>query len=188
MQTESNPPRQKDPRRIWTDCPACARKHLTAAYAFLNSESLYRSGQTTNLQVLTARAGIALVEWATGYDGNRALAIGCLAAAETSPDGNSAHIGMIRALRLQIEKGIDAEEALAGYRKSFNPTPAANILAHIAEAHRELPGELDDLLLREDFSDLGEKLLDAILYIENTYELGAPQRPAQNQEPHAIVL
>lgn len=172
MQPENKPADDKDiTRRIWTNCPACARKHLSAAYALTSgNQPAYGPPDSS---VLLARAYIAIVEWATGYLGNRALAIGCLAAAETAHDIPVHRIYDARELRLAIERGGTAEEAIFRFRVSFSPSNASLASAHLIEADRELPGATGDLPPGTFEAGDFEPLVDTIRRVETDYELGA---------------
>ena len=75
---------EKDKSMIWDDCPECARKHLSAAYAALTGAA--DGGYAPDWEILLARAVIAENERRAGYAGNIDLAAGCLAMAELQPD------------------------------------------------------------------------------------------------------
>ena len=76
-------PATPDKTLIWEDCPACAYKHLTAAYAGATIPGIEEPLYAHIADVMAARSVIANRECEAGYTGNRALAAGCLAFAET---------------------------------------------------------------------------------------------------------
>ena len=175
-------PPVKDKSLIWEDCPACAAKHLGAAYAAVTSPEYcgpaVRAGQA---EVLVARTIIAIRECDSGYSGNAALAAGCLALAETLPAVAPDVCASWRHARLALQSGKlqEAEERLPP------PTLAALAGGHIAEALRELPELADRVCLGSLFNDgdfdpdtvggLRDWLRESIGWINKTYELGVKE-------------
>lgn len=165
---------EKDKSLIWDDCPACAYKHLTAAYAALTSLGA-RPYNVTAEEVYHARAEIALQEAAMGYSGNFALAMGCLAMAETVSDSESSAQD-VRKVRLALLEGRPSWIILP-------PLSAeALAIAHITEAARELPALSNHIigcLINEDGSanlaecmpELVDDLRLEIKWLADTYEL-----------------
>lgn len=168
----------RDKSLIWEDCAQCAYKHLTAAYAALTSVA--GPQYVPAHKVYIARAQIALREEEAGYRGNRDLAIGCLAMAETLEYGDPqlADIGnTLRQLRLELTTTpctrfhlpIVGPEAYAG--------------AHFTEAIRELPELADRMPVSEwlmggEFNcenplEFRETLIKQIKWLKGTYEIGA---------------
>lgn len=125
-----------DRNMIWRDCPACARKHLLAAYALLSGFPEPEEGgcgETPGVDaalVLAARGNILRAEESSGYGGNGALADGCFAAAEAYPAAPGADAGFA---------GRAREARLSGGMYAGALPPAAYAAAHLAEALRELP-------------------------------------------------
>lgn len=125
-----------DRNMIWRDCPACARKHLLAAYALLSGfpePEEGGGGETPGVDaalVLAARGNILRAEESAGYGGNGALADGCFAAAEAYPAAPGADAGFA---------GRAREARLGGGMFAGALPAAAYAAAHLAEALRELP-------------------------------------------------
>lgn len=125
-----------DRNMIWRDCPACARKHLLAAYALLSGFPEPEEGggdETPGVDaalVLAARGNILRAEESAGYGGNGALADGCFAAAEAYPAAPGADAGFA---------GRAREARLGGGMFAGALPAAAYAAAHLAEALRELP-------------------------------------------------
>ena len=163
-----------DKTLIWEDCPACAYKHLTAAYAAITTPGIEEPLYAHITDVLVARSIIANRECEAGYLGNRALAAGCLALAETCLAAEASQVKEWRAARLAI--GKDLEEHLV------HPTLSAMAGGHIAEALRELPALLhrtysDDLFSNGNFDPESLQLLrdwlrESIKWVWDEYELG----------------
>lgn len=159
-------------KMIWADCPACAYKHLTAAYAILSGlseadcASLCTVGRTS-APVLMARAAIALGEYLDGYEGNLDLAVGCLAAV------NMFGHHSLRDLRLSLSSGAcEPRDMMLGMAELANGCrPAAFVDAHVTEAIREL-AELGD---PPEYNGLKGVYLDwlreKIAWVKETYEL-----------------
>lgn len=164
----------KDATLIWDDCPQCAYKHLTAAYAAATSGCTQL--EAAAVDVYAARAIIAISEVLSGYPGNRALAAGCLAMAEAHDYAG----GRWREARLALTGGdMDkARELLVPY-----PDPSAFVGAHLAEALRELPALADrikqdtcfcgDNFLAGGVPDFLDMLRKNIKWVYDTYELEA---------------
>ena len=121
-----------DKRFIWEDCPACAHKHLTAAYAILTSVPFAKVPEAW--EIYAARANIAYREYCAGYLGNLSLAIGCLHAAE----GERGSPGRLRGSFSYDEVGLAVRFVENGGVFPVAPTPAF-VFAHVTEALRELP-------------------------------------------------
>lgn len=167
--------------RVWTDCPACAVKHLSAAYAALTSPHVAgKPFYATEWDVLAARAVIAVREWETGYIGNLAVAEGCLALAETLPCADAEQRKAWRAARLALASGRAPDLAL----DILTPPPLVALAAgHIVEALRELPALADRTDAQSMFScggfepesnrDVLEWLVDSVAWVTKTYELRA---------------
>lgn len=160
----------KDKNRIWTDCPECAYKHLTAAYAFRSAcaEEAWPSVMETGTFV--SRAVILAEEALDGYRGNRDLAIGCLGAAETVTEDPAVR-SAIRRVRLMVmgKEDHDGAGVPEGLRR-VNHTLPHYALAHVLEAVRECPALAGDFptLTDGDLDTIG----DAIEWIKTTYEIG----------------
>ena len=162
----------QDKRLIWEDCPACAYKHLTAAYAALTALTALQDGDfdtPSETDVFLGRAVIALREAEAGYEGNRDLAAGCLAMAETCPERHKAYKRPVRHLRLSLQNpDCDLPGVIRLVVGMFSGDPVVMAHAHVAEARRELPGlpgQLPDAGLRD-------WLRQSILWVKETYELG----------------
>lgn len=177
-----------DKKNIWNDCPACAYKHLTAAYALLSSGAV-PDGFVLDMQTAhLARAVITLGEALTGYEGNRAVALGCLVAAEGMP--GPVLSDTIRTVRVAAGEKKLTGEVFQSVRDLLPPVRriAGYIVAHILEAARELP-ELADPL--QDITQMSlsfepaeeayvcpkaltvaDELIPIIRNVEDTYELG----------------
>ena len=167
---------ERDKSAIWTDCPQCAYKHLTAAYALASSRDV---GFANSADIFIARAIICLREAGDGYLGNADLAAGCLAAAETDPslpDDTRAALREIRTGRIQRGDLRNALDGLAW------PDVSAFVAAHITEALRELPEVGDRVCLNgcftyggfdpEPVSELLEAIQKCVTYVKKTYEIG----------------
>ena len=165
-----------DKALIWEDCPACSLKHLSAAYAAVTSPdcgTIYAA----QAEVLVARSIIAIRECESGYSGNSALAVGCLALAETLDCGAPDERKCWRDARLLLQSGKrrEAEELI------LPPTLAALAGGHIAEALRELPALADRTCLGSLFTSgdfepdtaggLRDWLRESIGWVCKTYEL-----------------
>lgn len=167
-------PAGPDKTLIWEDCPACAYKHLTAAYAAITTPGIEEPLYAHVTEVLAARSIIANRECEAGYIGNRALAAGCLALAETCFGVESGQLKEFRDARLAL--GKDFEEHL--------PAPSLSALAgaHITEALRELPALAsrtysDELFTHGNFDpdslqSLRDWLRETIKWVWYEYELG----------------
>lgn len=166
-----------DKEMIWEDCPACARKHLSAAYAAVTMPLCGKPVFAHAAEVLVARSIIANREREAGYRGNADLASGCLALAESLPGERQSDIAAWRAARL-APPGAEPEAALAA------PSFSAYAGAHIVEALRELPALLDRTAVKRfftasgDFSPLLETeltdwLRESIKWVKVQYELEA---------------
>ena len=162
----------QDKKLIWEDCPACAYKHLTAAYAALTALTALQDGDfdtPSETDVFLGRAVIALREAEAGYEGNRDLAAGCLAMAETCPEQHKAYKWLVRHLRLSLQNpDCDLPGVIRLVVGMFSGNPVVMAHAHVAEARRELPGlpgQLPDAGLRD-------WLRQSILWVKETYELG----------------
>lgn len=161
---------EKDKRLIWEDCPQCAYKHLTAAYAALTSPGAQRSWDAgvSGDRVYWARALIAAHEYESGYVGNRDLELGCYAAAESASDCDIARKSL-RDARLTIQRG-QTPKIIPRY-----PGDAAMAAGHIAEAMRELPALADRSSLgcvtAKAYSEVREWVRQNILWVKETYEL-----------------
>lgn len=163
-----------DKEMIWEDCPACAAKHLAAAYAAVTMPQCGRPVFAHAAEVLVARSIIANREREAGYKGNADLAAGCLALAESLPGERPSDRAAWRAARLAPL----SEDALSP------PSFAAYAGAHIVEALRELPALLDRTVVKRfftghgDFSPLLETeltdwLRESIKWVKVQYELEA---------------
>lgn len=158
-----------DKRFIWEDCPACAHKHLTAAYAILTSVPFAKVPEAW--EIYAARANIAYREYCTGYLGNLSLAIGCLHAAEGERDLPEGYAEVFRTTRLGWQSGVWKTEV-------YFPSPPAFVFAHVTEALRELPSlwEAFEQVLGGKVNDEGEDLRDtlrrSIHGLEELYCLG----------------
>lgn len=169
-------PAPRDLSLIWTDCQACAYKHLTAAYAALTSLDLKGGGVFESpepWEVYTARADIAMEESRSKYTGNLALAVGCLALAEQHMDAGDEARHCIRSMRLRLING-EADTVVPMF-----PAPGALVMAHITEAAREAPEYQS--AIRETVRDplrLGDAdiactgLIRLIRRLETEYHLG----------------
>lgn len=167
-------PSGPDKSMIWEDCPACAYKHLTAAYAGATIPGIEEPLYAHIADVMAARSVIANRECEAGYTGNRALAAGCLAFAETCFGVETEQIKEFREARLAL--GKDFEDHIVP------PLPAALIGAHISEALRELPSlahrtYIDDLFTNGNFDpeslqQLRDWLRESIKWVWDEYELG----------------
>jgi len=164
----------KDPKLIWDDCPQCAMKHLSAAYASLTSGTPVRD--VADEDVYVARALIAIRESETGYLGNLALAVGCLAMAELLAAGGNGGT-YFRDARFRV---LDRDYRHA--REIINiPSAGAFAAAHLTEAMRELPAITDRFQQERYFSDSGfhidnvpetlDMLRKLIRWVSETYEL-----------------
>lgn len=160
----------QDKKLIWEDCPACAYKHLTAAYAAMTEASYAGLLRVVNerASVAKARAAIALGEYLNGYDGNLDLAVGCLAMAEVYGEP------FVRQYRVALSAGSCGGQEIRDilYFLLKDCTPRAVAEAHVIEAFRELPalGGLGDAD-RSVEGALGW-LREKILWVKETYELG----------------
>ena len=172
----------KDTKAIWTDCPKCARKHLSAAYALL-TQVPPEAWTASPYELLISRALITYIESLNGYPGNRALASGCIAAAEGWWNQNSLRtISRLREIRLQLDAGPgvvpDMLEFFTLDDGAF-PSTSGTIGAHVIEAMRELPelqARFDDLFSGVGFGvrnpeELPDRLVKAIRWVEETYAL-----------------
>ena len=165
----------KDKSLIWDDCAECAYKHLTAAYAAFTTGA--PPSEVAAAGVYVARAWIAMREAETGYDGNAALAVGCLAMAELLAAGGNGgsyfRDARFRALERDYRHAREIIDA---------PSAAAFVAAHFAEALRELPALADRFQQETYFRDGGfsvedpaafaELLIKLIRWVSETYEIG----------------
>jgi hypothetical protein len=182
---------------IWEDCPACAYKHLTAAYAAVTTPEFPIRAEVYvhPSELLMARAVIAIREFRTGYRGNLALAAGCLALAENCFGITPEELNEFRCARMHLTTGecggtcAGAEDAENALRE---PSLAAFAGAHICEALRELP-ELADRTYAGAFFDSGAFSPDSVKDLQNwlrenikwvadTYEL-FPNQEEKSDEP-----
>jgi hypothetical protein len=164
----------KDKSLIWDDCPACAFKHLSAAYAALTAADLVRP-EVPASEIYAARAVIAIRESQTGYTGNLALAAGCLAMAECLNGGEAE---AYRLARLDLTTGARDTELYFSM-----PRPAAFAAAHFTEALRELPALADRMQVAKylgahgfrcgTVSEMLDVLRTQILWLTEAYELEA---------------
>lgn len=161
----------KDKTLIWDDCPQCALKHLTAAYAALTSEPITDEGRdyVDSEDILIARHHITYAEYKAGYTGNLALAIGCLALAEVESVDKA---DVYRDWRLAIIE--DRPAVMLG----AVPSLRAMAVAHLTEAVRELPciaerfsGWSNGSFYIGDGVDLLDALKLSIKWVMDTYEL-----------------
>jgi hypothetical protein len=164
----------KDKQLIWDDCPACAYKHLTAAYAALTMQvgpvKLVRPEK-----IYLARAIIAIREYQSGYVGNLALAQGCLAMAEVAEGVCPVSADSYRESRLRLTRG-EIDTATCGL-----PAPGLTAVAyaHYVEALRELPALAEDKVdvantvtdILYGVPDVLAMLRDQIRWVEANYEL-----------------
>ena len=166
---------------IWEDCPACAYKHLTAAYVALATvrQDFSVFSQCCKWDVLMARAEILVREARDGYTGNLAVAIGCVAMAEsfgyTMPTRERRPA---REWRLKLMAGDLTANLGYTYR------PVVEALAHIAEAVREYPDLAGIDILADPavhITELRETVRQEIRNLEKTFELGQGSEPTGGQ-------
>ena len=166
-------------RMIWGDCPACAYKHLAAAYAALTASPARGWRHADPDEIMAARAFSLMREAFSGYPGNVALACGCLANAELTAELNGSR-RLYRGVRLAIMNGdaamLDETDAIGFSAESL-------AAAHLTEALRELP-ELGDRaqwgrwltfgggLDCGNLEELLETLRRQLLWLSETYEIG----------------
>lgn len=159
----------QDKKLIWEDCPACAYKHLTAAYAALTALQAGDFNTPSETDVFLGRAVIALGEAEAGYEGNRDLAAGCLAAAEDGPETGKTYKWKVRHLRLSLQNpDCDLPDVIRQVSGMFSGDPVVMARAHVTEARRELPG----LPGQPPDAGLRDWLRQSILWVKETYELG----------------
>jgi len=159
----------QDKKLIWEDCPACAYKHLTAAYAALTALQAGDFDTPSETDVFLGRAVIALREAEAGYEGNRDLAAGCLAMAETCLEQYKAYKRSVRHLRLSLQNpDCDLPGVIRQVSDMFSGDPVVMARAHVAEARRELPG----LPVQPPDVEPRDWLRQSILWVKETYELG----------------
>ena len=171
-----------DKNKIWSNCPACAYKHLTAAYAQLTVlrtptwseiETIFGSTPVTGKEnlwlVFVARAEILLAEARAGYRGNWSLAMGCLAAVEHDSSMPDSICKQLREDRLTLQRGLHVV-----LDNHYSITPGHRALAHIAEAAREHPGLEHELrsLRRGSIEKYLAQLANIIRELEETFVLG----------------
>ena len=158
---------------IWENCQHCAYKHLTAAYAAMSALGTDACVDVAPASIYYARAHIAIAEVGAGYAGNRALAVGCLAMAETLALQPSLRASA-RWQRLALQ-GQDGGDGCV-----IEPGAAAFAAANVVEAIRELP-ELGDSLLAKAFDgdgacevslQLRALVREEIRRLEDVYEIG----------------
>lgn len=163
-----------DKELIWEDCPACAAKHLAAAYAAVTMPHCGKPLFACAAEVLVARSIIAIREREAGYKGNADLAAGCLALAESLPGERQSDRAAWREARLALP--AVPEDSLAA------PSFAAYAGAHIVEALRELPALLDRTAVKRFFTghgnfsplletELTDWLRESIKWVKVQYEL-----------------
>jgi hypothetical protein len=183
---------EKDKQEIWTDCPQCAYKHMTAAYALLTPIESTPDLAVPWVPLFLARASIALTEAQAGYEGNRALAVGCLAAAEDLQSADREPLkSVLRELRLDLGSG----KPIAPVQRSLEHLEYDDLesslrvvdvhaAGHITEALREAPALLSDFGFPCCFEQRGfyywsrenivELIRNAVAWLEETYELRGP--------------
>jgi hypothetical protein len=178
-----------DKKNIWDDCPACAYKHLTAAYALLTNGTPWGNFYVEAEIKLIARAVITCGEAMTGYLGNAALASGCLAAAEGSYAGHDdpEKAAEVRVVRMRLGAEPLTKDLFRAVRGLLPPDIQIEgcIAAHLAEAARELVdiekriSELNSVEWNTNgtfvcfsTSRLAAELVPIIRDVEETYELG----------------
>lgn len=152
-------------------CPQCAIKHLSAAL-YYRAEGFAIAKQTpTGLflgqlpppsdRVLLARAYINLGEVLVGYKSHLWFAVGLLQRSEEESRREGGEGAVARGARLILEqKGLDgAREAMQAIHGGTLLCAAEMEMAHMQEAHRELP----------EFSDPFYSLEAAIAKIRAEY-------------------
>ena len=152
-------------------CPQCAIKHLSAAL-YYRAEGFAIAKQTpTGLflgqlpppsdRVLLARAYINLGEVLVGYKSHLWFAVGLLQRSEEESRREGGEGAVAREARLILEqKGLDgAREAMQAIHGGTLLCAAEMEMAHMQEAHRELP----------EFSDPSRSLEAAIAKIRAEY-------------------
>lgn len=174
---------------IWRDCPQCAYKHLTAAFAIATSKPA-ESLIAENVEVFLARARVLCDEALAGYPGNFDLARGCVAAAETFCETGDSREHW-RRHRLDCTGPGELADALPY-------TQASAVAAHITEALRELPElarggrKLQDRLRSDcfyciDVPELLDDVAEAVAWVVRTYELAAPAAGAPQPAPDPLA-
>lgn len=174
----------KDKNKIWTDCAQCAYKHLSAAYAMISAYPK-TADSYCGWQVYVARAIVAVNETMSGYKGNVDLAAGCLAAAELDSEIPYMTARLVRATRLEFQKGDKAAIT------ALTVTGGSFIRAHLTEAVRELPELLDDDARAKSFGqafsnwdvsmESANELVGLIQWIRETYELGGANETEKSE-------
>lgn len=149
----------KDKALIWDDCAECAVKHLSACFAAITSGSA--PVRAPAVDVLRARAWVALGEAESGYTGNAELATGCLALAENLSDDQT-DAKELREARLRIPKAGVHEARLSLTR----PAMAALAGAHFTEALRELPALADRIAFSARTGDIGFNVDDPAEFLD----------------------
>ena len=152
-------------------CPQCAIKHLSAAL-YYRAEGFAIARQTpTGLflgqlpppsdRVLLARAYINLGEVLVGYKSHLWFAVGLLQRSEEESRREGGEGAVAREARLILEqKGLDgAREAMQAIHGGTLLCAAEMEMAHMQEAHRELP----------EFGDPSRSLEAAIAKIRAEY-------------------
>lgn len=158
-------------KEIWTDCPACAYKHLTAAYAAITNAGVVYSDRVNAWEIYLARAAILATEAAIGYKGNGALAAGCLAMAEIlAPDRGLAEYA--RRKRLDLQNGGPLHLDL---RMLSAEALATGHLIEAAREHLDIQDEVQRVRFCISLPDIRGALMalrDIIHRIESDYMLG----------------
>lgn len=191
---------------IWSNCPACAYKHLTTAYAALTTvPQCHVRLQVPLAEVLLARARIAGAEAAAGYRGNVALAVGCANLVEESNQG-PVRAGL-RQFRLALTGTPDKEPydfqagVWADDLSKISPwSPESSVIANLLEAARECPAVAEAVnrmiffteapesgsaeFISCEISDLANGLIETIALLERDYNLTIRSTPQESpQEP-----
>ena len=140
-------------------CPNCAVKHLSAALAYFADEGNAKceAFDLDDAIVFVGRAVVNLVESLNGYPSHFDFAIGLIERAEEkftfAWPANSQIVGRLRGIRLALTDGTMSAGCGASELHSF-ARPYGMMLAHVAEALRELRGiPLPAVLTAEWFRD-----------------------------------
>ena len=140
-------------------CPNCAVKHLSAALAYFVDEGNEKceTGDLGDAPVLVGRAAVNLIESMNGYPSHFDFAIGLIERAEEkftfAWSSCFKTVGRLREIRLALTDGSMPTSCGAAELYSF-ARPCGMMLAHVAEAVRELRGiSLPAALTAEWFRD-----------------------------------
>lgn len=126
-------------------CPQCAVKHLSAALAYLLTPGRWGLRPFGRNRMWLAVAKINLAEVLVGYESHLWYAVGMLQRSEETALGEGSAYAVARQARLMLEeRGLDsAADALREIESGVVFEPSEMAGAHLYEAAREMPGELN---------------------------------------------